>query len=134
MGRLNLFVSVILMMSAISLVTARYQARQLFVELDRSRAQARELDIVWRQLQLDRAEMARNAHVDRLAREELKMVSIVPDRTIYINQPVVPQGAASTAASAAATASAAAPTVVAAPSPAPVPVSAPAPAPARKTR
>ena len=44
--------------------------------------------------------MARNAHVDRLAREELKMLSIVPDRTIYINQPVVPQGAASTAAAA----------------------------------
>ena len=100
MGRLNFFVSVILMLSAISLVTARYQARQLFVELDRSRAQAHELDIVWRQLQLDRAEMARNAHVDRLAREELKMLSIVPDRTIYINQPVVPQGAASTAAAA----------------------------------
>ena len=34
MGRVNLFVSVLLMLSAISLVTARYQARQLFVELD----------------------------------------------------------------------------------------------------
>ena len=44
MGRVNLFVSVLLMLSAISLVTARYQARQLFVELDRSRALARELD------------------------------------------------------------------------------------------
>lgn len=32
MGRLNLFVSVLLMLSAISLVTARYQARQLFIE------------------------------------------------------------------------------------------------------
>lgn len=89
MGRVNLFVSVLLMLSAISLVTARYQARQLFIELDRSRAQARELDIRWRQLQLDRAELARNAHVDKVAREELRMQSIVPDRTIYINQPVV---------------------------------------------
>lgn len=98
MGRVNLFVSVLLMLSAISLVTARYQARQLFVELDRSRALARELDIRWRQLQLDRAELARNAHVDKVAREELRMQSIVPDRTIYINQPVAPaadaQGAA----------------------------------------
>jgi cell division protein FtsL len=90
MGRLNLFVSVLLMLSAISLVTARYQARQLFIELDRSRAQARELDIRWRQLQLDRAELARNAHVDQVAREELRMQSIVPERTIYINQAVVP--------------------------------------------
>lgn len=89
MGRLSFFVAAVLMMSAISLVTVRYQARQLYVELDQSRTKARELDITWRQLQLDRAEHARNAHVDRVAREELKMTSIVPDRTIYINQPSI---------------------------------------------
>lgn len=98
MGRVALFVSVLLMLSAISLVTARYQARQLFIELDRSRAQARELDIRWRQLQLDRAELARNAHVDKVAREELKMQSIGPDRTLYINQAVIPVPAAQGAA------------------------------------
>ena len=91
MGRLSFFVAAVLMMSAISLVTVRYQARQLYVELDQSRTKARELDITWRQLQLDRAEHARNAHVDRVAREELKMTSIVPDRTIYINQPSIIQ-------------------------------------------
>ncbi len=89
MGRLCFLVATVLMLSAISLVTARYQARQLYVELDRSRTSARDLDITWRQLQLDRAEHARNAHVDKVARESLKMISIVPDRTIYINQPVV---------------------------------------------
>ena len=94
MGRVNLFVSVLLMLSAISLVTARYQARQLFIELDRSRALARELDIRWRQLQLDRAELARNAHVDKVAREDLRMMSIVPDRTIYLNQALVPAASA----------------------------------------
>ena len=86
MGRLCILVAGILMISAISLVTARYQARQLYVELDRSKTQALNFDIEWRQLQLDRAEQARNAHVDRLAREQLKMTSIVPERTIYINQ------------------------------------------------
>jgi len=86
MGRLCILVASVLMVSAISLVTARYQARQLYVELDRSKTQALNFDIEWRQLQLDRAEQARNAHVDKLAREQLKMTSIVPDRTIYINQ------------------------------------------------
>jgi cell division protein FtsL len=86
MGRLCFLVAGVLMISAISLVTARYQARQLYVELDRSRTQALNYDIEWRQLQLDRAEQARNANVDKLAREQLKMTSIVPDRTIYINQ------------------------------------------------
>ena len=86
MGRLCILVAGILMISAISLVTARYQARQLYVELDRSRTQALNFDIEWRQLQLDRAEQARNANVDKLAREQLKMTSIVSERTIYINQ------------------------------------------------
>lgn len=86
MGRLNIFVALVLMVSAISLVTSRYQARQTFIELDRSRAQARVFEVDWRQLQLERAELARNARVDRIAREQLQMVSIVPDRTIYINQ------------------------------------------------
>jgi cell division protein FtsL len=86
MGRLCILVAGVLMISAISLVTARYQARQLYVELDRSKTQAMNFDIEWRQLQLDRAEQARNANVDKLAREQLKMTSIVPERTIYINQ------------------------------------------------
>lgn len=86
MGRLCTLVAGVLMVSAISLVTARYQARQLYVELDRSKTQALNFDIEWRQLQLDRAEQARNANVDKLAREQLKMTSIVPDRTIYINE------------------------------------------------
>jgi cell division protein FtsL len=86
MGRLCILVAAVLMISAISLVTARYQARQLYVELDRSKTQALNFDIEWRQLQLDRAEQARNANVDKLAREQLKMTSIVPERTIYINE------------------------------------------------
>lgn len=113
MGRLCFFVATVLMLSAISLVTARYQARQLYVELDRSRTSARDLDITWRQLQLDRAEHARNAYVDRVARESLKMISIVPEKTIYMNQP----GASSVSAP------------VAVPAPASVPASTPTAAP-----
>ena len=37
MGRVNLIIAALLMLSAISLVTSRYQSRQLFVELGRDR-------------------------------------------------------------------------------------------------
>ncbi|WP_019936841.1 cell division protein FtsL [Bordetella sp. FB-8] len=87
MGRLSFVMAVVLMASAVSLVTSRYQARQLFIELDRSQSQMHQLDNAWRQLQLDRAELARNARVDRTARDVLKMISISPDRTIYLSQP-----------------------------------------------
>ncbi|RSE91123.1 cell division protein FtsL [Achromobacter aegrifaciens] len=87
MGRVNLIVAALLMLSAISLVTSRYQSRQLFIALGRDQAQARDLETNWRRLQLDRAELARNARVDAIARDGLKMISIVPDRTLYLNQP-----------------------------------------------
>ena len=86
MGRLSLVFAILLMVSAISLVTSRHQSRQLFIELDRQVAQARDLDVEWRRLQVDRAEHARNARVDEVARGPLKMVSIVPNRTMYLRQ------------------------------------------------
>lgn len=94
MGRASLIVAALLMLSAISLVTSRYQSRQLYIELGRGQAEARDLDTNWRRLQLERAELARNARVDRAARDELKMIPIVPDRTIYMVQPAAVVGGA----------------------------------------
>jgi cell division protein FtsL len=91
MGRLSFVMALVLMASAVSLVTSRYQARRLFIELGRGQSQAHDLDTEWRRLQLDRAELARNARVDRAARDELKMISIAPERTLYLNQPSVGQ-------------------------------------------
>ncbi|WP_442596175.1 cell division protein FtsL [Parapusillimonas sp. JC17] len=84
MGRLSLFFAMVLMLSALSLVTARFQSRQLFIEVDRLVDRARELDTDWRRLQLERAELARNARIDGMAREELHMNTTSPDRTIYV--------------------------------------------------
>lgn len=99
MGRACLLVAVVLMFSALSLVTARYQARQLYDQLDRYKTRSQELEIDWRRLQLDRAAESSNAKVDRLAREELKMTGIVPDRTVYVAQPASAQSAAPSSAS-----------------------------------
>lgn len=86
MARLSLFVAILLMLSAISLVTSRYHSRQLFIELERSNTLANVLDTDWRRLQLERAELARNARVDRAARQDLKLIPIAPERTLYLNQ------------------------------------------------
>ncbi|MBB5213895.1 cell division protein FtsL [Parapusillimonas granuli] len=93
MGRLSLFFALVLMISALSLVTARFQSRQLFIEVDRLEDRARELDTDWRRLQLERAELARNARIDGMAREELQMVTTSPDRTIYVTGGGAPGGA-----------------------------------------
>jgi len=87
MGRVCILVAMVLMMSALSLVTARYQARQLYDQLDRYKDSSHVLEIEWRRLQLDRAAESSNSKVDRLARDELKMTAIVPERTVFVSQP-----------------------------------------------
>ncbi len=95
MGRLSLLFAALLMLSALSLVTARFQARQLYVEAGRLEDKARQLDTDWRRLQLERAELARNARIDSMARNELHMLPFSIGNTIYL------KGEASTTAAAA---------------------------------
>lgn len=81
---IRLLLALALMLSAISLVTARYQAREGYVAAERLRNQAQALDIEWRRLQLERAELTRNARIDQVARKDLQMVTGTPDRTVYL--------------------------------------------------
>lgn len=90
MGRLSILFAALLMLSAISLVTARYQSRQFFMESERQAAYARELDTEWRRLQLERAELARNARIDEIARNDLQMRPSSPDRTLYLQGDFAP--------------------------------------------
>lgn len=84
MGRACVFFAFVLMLSAFSLVTARYQSRQLFVQVEALNSRARDLDTDWRRLQLERAELARHVRIDDIARAELQMHSSSPARTIYL--------------------------------------------------
>lgn len=86
MVRACIFFACMLMLSAISLVTARHESRQLFVAVERAEDRSRELDIEWRRLQLERAELARNARIDQIARRDLEMVTATPDRSIYLDK------------------------------------------------
>jgi cell division protein FtsL len=84
MGRAAVVMGVLVVLAAMSLVTARYQARHLFIQNEQLLSQAKELDVTWRQLQLDRAEYSRNARVDQVARDQLQMIVITPSRTVYV--------------------------------------------------
>ncbi len=88
MGRAVLVMGLLLMLAALSLVTARYQSRHLFIQNEQMRAQSNEIDVIWRHLQLERADLSRNARVDRIAREQLRMIPISPKRTLYIRDAV----------------------------------------------
>lgn len=73
MHRFALTLLAILVGCALSLVTTRHQARQLFAELEREQTRARAYDIEYGQLQLELSMLASPGRVERLARDQLRM-------------------------------------------------------------
>ena len=74
MTRLNLTLLAILIGCAVSLVTSRHQSRQLFVELEREQARGRAFEVEYGQLQLEQSTWSMPARVEKVAREQLRMV------------------------------------------------------------
>lgn len=72
--------------SAVAAVDARHQARQLFIELQGLNRDRDELNIEWRQLQIERSTWAAHARVEQLARDKLAMGVPAP-RDIEIVKP-----------------------------------------------
>lgn len=64
--------------SAVAAVDARHQARQLFIELQGLNRARDELNIEWRQLQIERSTWAAHARVEQLARDKLEMAVPAP--------------------------------------------------------
>lgn len=83
-SRLNIAVTAVLVLCALSLVNAQYHARSLFIELERAQAAARQLDIEWAQLQLDQSTLGKHARIEATARRELNMMPVTPARTQYL--------------------------------------------------
>ena len=85
-GKLNIILTALLVASALSLVNARYQARHLFIDLERLTQQARQLDIDWSQLQLDQSTLGKNERIEQIARTDLDMTPLTPARTQYLTE------------------------------------------------
>lgn len=83
MVKLNLVLMLVLVACALSVVTARHQARKLFVELQSEQAQTRALDIEWGKLQLEISTWLMHNRVEEVARSRLRMT--VPEaRRVYV--------------------------------------------------
>ena len=85
-GKLNILLITVLVLCALSLVNAQYQARNLFTELGKLEQQAKQLDIDWAQLQLDQSTLGKNARIEQIARTDLNMAPLTPARTQYLTE------------------------------------------------
>lgn len=91
MAKLNLVLLAVLMACAIGLVTSQHKARKLFSELEREQSRARELDIVYGQLQLEASTWGLHSRVEKIAGTALSMR--VPDpRRVRLVNPAEPKG------------------------------------------
>ena len=61
--------------SAAGAIYSKHRARELFVELERLNARRDNLEIQWGQLQLEQSTWATHARVERMAHDELGMVT-----------------------------------------------------------
>jgi cell division protein FtsL len=85
-NKINIVLTALLVGCGLSLVNAQYQARHLFIDLERAQAKARQLDIEWAQLQLDQSTLGKHARIEEIARRELNMTQLTPNRTQYLTE------------------------------------------------
>lgn len=84
MVRVNLVLSMVLVVCALGLVSSQDRARKLFGDLERAHAHAARLEVQWDQLQIEQTALAKASRIDTKARGELSMESISPQRTLHL--------------------------------------------------
>ena len=93
MIRLNLVLLVAVMLSALYLVRMQYDSRLLYTQLDRAKAEARQLETEHQRLQVEKRAQATPLRVERIARDTLHMRTATPAITLYVNDSAPAAGA-----------------------------------------
>jgi cell division protein FtsL len=83
-NRLNILLSAVLVFCALGLVASQDRARKLFVDLERSQAKAKQLEVQWNQLELEQSRLATSSLIDSKARKGLSMQPAPAQRTLYL--------------------------------------------------
>jgi cell division protein FtsL len=71
---------------ALGVVTSQHKARKLYVELQKEKDRAQQMDVEWGQLQLEQGMLAMPARVEKLAGRQLQMQIPPPGQIRYIRQ------------------------------------------------
>lgn len=85
MNRLSLVLLIALVGSAMYLVKTSYEARRAFADLEKAKAEERQLATDAVRLEAERRSEGTHLRVERDAREKLAMRLATPDVTLYVN-------------------------------------------------
>ncbi len=86
MTRLNLFLLLAVLASALYVVRTQYQSRQLFTEMYREQLEARRIETEFDRLQVQKRAQATPLRVEKLAKERLRMHTVTPAITQYVRE------------------------------------------------
>ena len=86
MNRATLTLLVLLLICALSLVAAQQRARKLFIAQDRAQIEERKLNQEWLRLEYEQRNLSKSARIRDVARNQLHMVPISPERTLYLKE------------------------------------------------
>jgi cell division protein FtsL len=84
MTKLNIVLLLALLASCLLLVRTSYEARRLFAEVDKARAEQKRLDAEYKRLDAERQAQATHLRVEKVAREKLAMRPATPAVTAYV--------------------------------------------------
>lgn len=93
MTRINIFLILAVMATALYVVRTQYEFRRLYVELEKAAAQMRKLDMDNDRLQVEKRAQATPLRVEKLAKERLQMRTTTPAITQYVAASRVSAGA-----------------------------------------
>lgn len=110
MSRLNIFLLIVVLGCALSVVNATNQQRQLFVQLERAQSEEHQLQQGYAQLQYQQSALSKTSRIEQLATDTLKMqpastgetqfLTLAPGANVAENAPIQVLAASAPAASA----------------------------------
>lgn len=92
MSRKQWLLVVLITLSAMSLVNARYHERRLYAQMERVDRSTQKLGADIEALQVELASLRNPARIDAAARRDLKMVPIKPTEIYYVAVPANGKG------------------------------------------
>ncbi|MBU3583887.1 cell division protein FtsL [Polynucleobacter sp. 15G-AUS-farblos] len=86
MNRATLTLLTLLLICALSLVAAQQRARKLFIAQERAQIEERKLNQEWLRLEYEQRNLSKSARIRDVARNQLRMSPISPERTLYLRE------------------------------------------------
>jgi cell division protein FtsL len=86
MNRATLTLLALLLICALSLVAAKQRARKLFIAQERAQIEERRLNQDWLRLEYEQRNLSKSARIRDVARNQLRMSPISPERTLYLKE------------------------------------------------